>query len=160
MIRRCEESDFDQIWTTINDGAEAYRGIIPSDRWHEPYMTRQELQQEIENGVCFFAYEQDGGLQAVMGAQDIKDVTLIRHAYVRQTKRRAGLGGRLLEHLKASTTKPLLVGTWEAATWAIHFYEKHGFQVVSSESKNTLLRTYWSVPERQMETSIVLRATL
>src|ERR1700761_4688270 len=103
MIRRCGNDDFDQIWTIINDGAEAYRGIIPNDRWHEPYMTRQELSEEIESGVQFWTYEQDGSLQAVMGVQDVHDVTLIRHAYVRQTRRRGGLGGMLLKHLKAFT---------------------------------------------------------
>lgn len=157
MLRRCVTDDFDQIWATINDGAEAYRGIIPHDRWHEPYMTRKELSEEITNGVRFWAYEQDGGLQAVMGVQDVHDVTLIRHAYVRNAMRRRGLGGLLLEHLRASAKKPLLIGTWEAATWAIRFYEKHGFHVADSDTKNRLLRTYWSIPERQIETSVVLR---
>ncbi|QEE30253.1 GNAT family N-acetyltransferase [Terriglobus albidus] len=156
MIRRCEEADFDQIWTVINDGAEAYRGIIPEDRWHEPYMTREELRNELANGVAFWGYEQNGTLQAVMGMQNVQDVTLIRHAYVRTRVRRCGIGGLLLDHLKASTQRPLLVGTWADAAWAIRFYEKHGFQVVEAGEKNQLLRKYWDVPTRQIETSVVL----
>ena len=156
MIRHCEEADFDQIWAVINDGAEAYRGIIPEDRWHEPYMTREKLRDELVNGVAFWGYEQNGALQAVMGMQNVQDVTLIRHAYVRTQMRRCGIGGFLLDHLKASTQRPLLVGTWADAAWAIRFYEKHGFRVVEADKKDQLLRKYWDVPARQIETSVVL----
>lgn len=156
MLRVCERADIDQIWAVIKDGAEAYRGIIPEDRWREPYMTRQELLTELSSGVVFWGYEQDGTLKAVMGVQDVKDVTLIRHAYVRTAMRRCGLGGRLLEHIKASAVRPILIGTWADANWAIRFYEKHGFHAVEADEKDRLLRTYWSVPERQIETSVVL----
>jgi len=156
MIRHCEEADFDQIRAVINDGAEAYRGIIPEDRWHEPYMTQEKLRDELANGVAFWGYEQNGALQAVMGMQNVQDVTLIRHAYVRTQMRRCGIGGLLLDHLKGSTQRPLLVGTWADAAWAIRFYEKHGFRVVDTDKKDQLLRKYWDVPARQIETSVVL----
>lgn len=157
MIRPCSQADFEEILVTINDGAEAYRGVIPIDRWHEPYMTREELSNEILNGVLFWGYEQDGALLGVMGAQNVLDVTLIRHAYVRTSSRRCGVGGRLLAHLKAITQRPILIGTWADADWAISFYEKHGFRTVPGENKDQLLRKYWKVPARQIETSIVLR---
>ncbi len=127
MIRLCNEEDFDEIWTIVNDGASAYRGIIPADRWSEPYMT-----------------------------QEVLDVTLIRHAYVRTTKRRSGLGGRLLRYLQALTERRILIGTWADASWAIKFYEKNGFQLVAAEEKDQLLRRYWNIPVRQVETSVVL----
>ena len=156
MLRLCEEADTDQIWAVINDGAEAYRGIIPENRWRDPYMTRQELLTELSNGVVFWGHEQDGTLQAVMGMQDVQDVSLIRHAYVRTARRGCGLGGLLVEHIKASAVRPILIGTWADATWAIRFYEKHGFHAVEADEKDRLLRTYWDVPERQIETSVVL----
>jgi N-acetylglutamate synthase-like GNAT family acetyltransferase len=157
MIRLCNPADFGEIWTIINDGAEAYRGVIPADRWAEPYMSREKLRDEIALGVAFWAIEQDGALQGVMGIQDVLDVTLIRHAYVRTRKRRSGFGGMLLSHLQSLTKKQLLVGTWTDANWAIRFYEKHGFTLVDSEEKLRLLRRYWNVPERQIDTSVVLR---
>ena len=155
-MRPCEESDLKAMVEIVNDAAQAYRGIIPADRWQEPYMPMEELEHEIESGVRFWGYEEEGELVGVMGIQHVKDVTLIRHAYVRTSRRNQGIGGRLLAHLRGLTTRPILVGTWADATWAIHFYEKHGFQLVSKEEKNRLLKTYWSIPERQVETSVVL----
>lgn len=119
-------------------------------------MTKEKLLHEIEEGVEFWGYEEDGQLQGVMGLQLVDDVTLIRHAYVRTVKRNSGIGGKLLSHLKTLTNRPILIGTWAAADWAIRFYEKYGFKVVSSEEKNILLRKYWNIPDRQVETSVVL----
>jgi N-acetylglutamate synthase-like GNAT family acetyltransferase len=158
-IRQCDArdaADFEAIWEIINDGAQAYKGVIPADRWHEPYMPQDELQHEIGDGVVFWGYEEKGILAGVMGIQHIQDVTLIRHAYVRTERQRSGIGGHLLIALKAKTPRPTLVGTWKDATWAIRFYEKHGFRLVSSAKKDQLLRAYWSIPERQVEISVVL----
>jgi GNAT superfamily N-acetyltransferase len=157
MIRQCNPNDFEAIYTIINDAAEAYKGVIPEDRWNTPYMTRNELQHEIDNGVVFWGYEDGGELVGVMGIQDVKDVTLIRHSYVRTTRQSEGIGGRLLSELREKTGRPILIGTWADAAWAIRFYEKHGFRLVSSEERDRLLKTYWSIPERQIETSVVLR---
>jgi GNAT superfamily N-acetyltransferase len=156
MIRRCDHSDFEQIFAIINDGAQAYRGIIPEDRWTEPYMSREKLQHEISAGVVFWGYHDSGALAGVMGIQEVQDVTLIRHAYVRTTNQKRGVGALLLAHLRNLTTNPVLIGTWANAAWAIRFYQKHGFQQVAPTDKDRLLRRYWSVPERQIETSIVL----
>jgi len=155
-IRPCEDKDFEILYEIINDAAEAYRGIIPKDRWKEPYMSRDELRHEIEEGVRFWGYEDDGELIGVMGMQDVRDVTLIRHAYVCTAKRGRGIGGKLLSLLRKKATQQILVGTWAAAVWAVHFYERHGFRLVSPEEKNRLLKRYWSIPERQIETSVVL----
>ena len=157
MIRACNSADFAAILQIINDAAQAYRGIIPTDRWHEPYMSAAELRDEIAAGVGFWGWEQSGQLLGVMGIQDVLDVTLIRHAYVRTTCRNTGIGGQLLGVLQAQATRPLLLGTWAAATWAIRFYQHHGFELVSSAEKDRLLRTYWDIPPRQVETSVVLR---
>ena len=159
MIRRCHETDFDMIWEIINDGARAYRGVIPEDRWKEPYLSRTELQHEISEGVEFWGFAENGVLTAVMGMQPLEDVTLIRHAYVRCKRQRQGIGGRLLSHLLSTAERPTLIGTWADATWAIRFYQKHGFQLVPSEQKGRLLRRYWTIPERQIATSIVLADT-
>ncbi len=156
MIRECDSSEFEMIYVIINDAAQAYKGVIPADRWKEPYMSRDELQHEMDDGVVFWGYEEDGELLGVMGIQDVGDITLIRHAYVRTAKRNQGVGGRLLFSLREKTIRPILVGTWANATWAIRFYEKHGFGLVSSEEKDRLLRRHWSIPERQIETSVVL----
>jgi GNAT superfamily N-acetyltransferase len=156
MLRPCNEKDFDEIWTIINDGASAYRGIIPTDRWSDPYMTHEKLRQEIQDGVVFWGEDEGGALQAVMGVQDVLDVTLIRHAYVRTSKRRCGFGSRLLRHLQALTKRRVLIGTWADASWAIHFYEKHGFRLAPACEKDQLLHKYWKVPTRQIETSVVL----
>jgi N-acetylglutamate synthase-like GNAT family acetyltransferase len=156
MIRPCTNKDLDAVFSIINDAAQAYRGVIPADRYHEPYMSREYLQHEIDAGVVFWGYEDGGELIGVMGIQDVQDVTLIRHAYVRTTERSRGIGGKLIAHLKTMATRPTLVGTWAAAVWAVRFYEKHGFRFVAWEEKERLLRKYWSIPERQTETSLVL----
>jgi GNAT superfamily N-acetyltransferase len=160
MIRPCTPADFDAILAIINAAAIAYRGVIPADRWHEPYMAAAELRQEIERGVVFWGYEAAGELAGVMGVQPVQDVTLIRHAYTHPDQQRQGLGGALLATLQSqvaeNTSGPLLVGTWAAAAWAIRFYEKHGFRLVSTAEKERLLRRYWTIPERQVETSVVL----
>jgi len=155
-IRPCADADFPVVLGIINDGAEAYRGVIPADRWHEPYMSAEHLRREIDAGVRFFGLEEDGRLLGVMGIQDVGDVTLIRHAYVRSSVQRGGIGGRLLAHLQTLTERPVLIGTWADAHWAIGFYEKHGFRRVTSAEKDRLLRVYWDIPARQVETSVVL----
>ena len=156
MIRRCDERDFELIWAIINDGAQAYKGIIPADRWTEPYMSREHLQQEIAEGVVFWGYEEAGTLVGVMGLQQVQDVTLIRHAYVRTSSQKRGIGAHLLSHLRELANGPVLIGTWADAVWAIRFYERHGFQIVAPQDKDRLLKEYWTVPERQIETSVVL----
>jgi N-acetylglutamate synthase-like GNAT family acetyltransferase len=156
MIRPCEDSEFESIYEIINDAAQAYRGIIPEDRWKEPYMPREELRHEMDEGVVFWGYEEDGELLGVMGIQDVKDVTLMRHAYVRTARRSQGIGGKILAVLREKTTRPVLIGTWAAANWAVSFYEKRGFRLVTPGEKDRLLKKYWSIPERQVETSVVL----
>ena len=156
MIRRCDRLDFELIWSIINDGAQVYKGIIPADRWTEPYMSREKLRHEIDDGVVFWGYAESERLVGVMGIQQVHDVTLIRHAYVLTSSQNRGVGGKLLSHLREQTSQPILIGTWADAVWAIRFYERHGFQVVGPVEKDRLLRKYWSVPERQIETSVVL----
>ena len=156
MIREAREADRPAILAIINDAAQAYRGIIPADRWHEPYMPREEFESEIAAGVVFWVHESDAGVQGAMGIQDKGDVALIRHAYVSPAAQRKGIGRALLDRLERLTVKPVLIGTWAAATWAIDFYRRNGFSVVSQAEKNRLLRKYWSIPERQIETSVVL----
>jgi GNAT superfamily N-acetyltransferase len=156
MIRLCRPRDFEAIYAIINDGAAAYRGVIPHDCWHEPYMSRDTLAAEIRAGVEFWAEARQDALVGVMGIQDRGDVTLIRHAYVRSRERRTGVGSMLLEHLEGRTAMPILIGTWAAAEWAIRFYEKHRYRLVTPQEKDRLLARYWSVPPRQVETSVVL----
>jgi len=156
MIRPCNTSDFETMYSIINDAAEAYHGVIPEDCWHVPYMSKDELSHEIDQGVVFWGYEEEGQLIGIMGIQDVKDVTLIRHAYVRTAKRNQGIGGKLLSELCRKLTRPTLVGTWADAVWAIRFYEKHGFRLVTPQEKTELLKTYWSIPDRQIDTSVVL----
>jgi GNAT superfamily N-acetyltransferase len=156
MIRCCDPRDFESIWVIINDGAQAYKGIIPADRWTEPYMSREKLQHEIDDGVVFWGYEDAGSLVAVMGIQQVQDVTLIRHAYVRTTSQKQGIGALLLSQLRNMANNPVLIGTWADAAWAIRFYERYGFQVVTPDEKQRLLKKYWTIPERQIETSVVL----
>lgn len=156
MIRKCRPADCTEIYTIINDAAQAYKGVIPDDRWHEPYMPMEELETEIRDGVEFWCLEEDGNLLAVMGIQDKGEVALIRHAYVRKSHQRGGIGTRLLEHLEHLTTKPILIGTWRAADWAVRFYERNGYVVQSREETDRLLRRHWRIPERQIETSVVL----
>jgi len=156
MVRQCDSSDFETIYAIIDEAAHVYKGVIPADRWKEPYMSRDELRDEMDDGVVFWGYEEGDQLVGVMGIQHVRDVTLIRHAYVRTAKQNQGIGGRLLFYLREQTSRPILVGTWADATWAIRFYEKHDFRLVSPEEKDRLLRRYWSIPERQIETSVVL----
>jgi GNAT superfamily N-acetyltransferase len=156
MIRRCDGRDFEVIWEIINDGAQAYKGTIPADRWTEPYMSREKLQKEIDDGVVFWGYEEGGELAGVMGIQEVRDVTLVRHAYVRTSSQKRGIGGKLLSHLRELASRPILIGTWADAAWAIQFYERHGFQLVGGEEKDRLLKQYWTIPERQIDTSVVL----
>ena len=156
MMRCCDSRDFDLIWAIINDGASAYKGIIPEDCWTEPYMSRKDLQHEIDEGVVFWGYEENGTLTGVMGIQPVRDVVLIRHAYVRTSDRKRGIGAQLLAHLRMMAKAPVLIGTWADAAWAIRFYEKHGFQLVPAREKNRLLKQYWTISERQSETSVVL----
>jgi len=155
-IRLCRDDERVAILAIVNAAAEAYRGVIPADRWHEPYMPSRELDGEIAAGVAFWGYEADGALVGIMGIQPVRDVDLIRHAYVSPGSRRLGVGGALLEHLARSTRRRMLVGTWAAADWAIRFYRRHGFELVSPERKAALLQTYWTIPDRQIETSVVL----
>ena len=153
MIRKCESADMESIYRIINDGALAYKGVIPWDCWHEPYMSATELRGEME-GMTFFGWEEEGRLLGVMGFQPLKDVTLIRHTYVTPQHQGRGIGSSLLGYAKDLAKTRLLVGTWADATWAIRFYEKHGFQLLPK--KDELLRKYWNIPQRQMEASVVL----
>ena len=156
MIRICTQDDLAAICAIINDAAQAYKGVIPVDRWHEPYMPLEELEHEIERGVAFWGVEAGGELVGVMGIQDRGDVDLIRHAYVRTRRRREGIGSELLLHLERMSAKPVLIGTWAVALWAIGFYEKHGYRVLSRPETEVLLKEYWTIPERQIATSVVL----
>jgi GNAT superfamily N-acetyltransferase len=156
MIRRCNDSDAEVVWTIINEGAQAYRGVIPADQWAEQYMSREDLKCEINDGVVFWGFEDGGELVGVMGTQKVWDVTLIRHAYVRSSWQKRGIGAQLLSHLLGLTNDPILIGTWADAVWAIRFYEKHGFRMVSLAEKDLLLKKYWKISERQRQTSVVL----
>ncbi len=155
-IRLANVDDFEMIFEVINAAAEAYREVIPADCWHEPYMSRAELTDEISAGVEFSVLDVDGVVAAVMGMQDKVEVMLVRHAYTAPTHQGKGLGSQLLAHVRAQTAMPVLIGTWAAAAWAVRFYETHGFRVVGASEKNRLLKQYWTVPERQIETSVVL----
>ena len=156
MIRLCTSQNFGSILEIINDGAQTYRGVIPEDCWREQYMPETELAHEIAAGVVFWGYEQAGKLVGVMGIQPVKNVTLIRHAYVRSEYQGRGTGSRLLAHLRSQTNGPVLIGAWADARWAIKFYERHGFRLVDPATKEELLRAYWTVSDRQIETSVVL----
>lgn len=156
-IRPCDGADFDAMYEVINTAATAYAGVIPADRYHVPYLPAHDLHDEIAAGVRFWGWHDPEGLSGVMGIQDVDDVTLVRHAYVKPERQGAGIGSRLLAHLMSLPHQPLLVGTWADATWAVCFYERHGFQLVTPEEKDRLLRRYWSIPERQVEASVVLR---
>jgi GNAT superfamily N-acetyltransferase len=155
-IRPCGQADIHKTLAIINAAAEAYRGVIPPDRWHDPYMPADELAAEIADGVTFSGYEASGRLVGVMGVQRRGNVDLVRHAYVLPRWRGHGIGARLLRHLSHDTERPILIGTWAAADWAIRFYERHGFARVSDDDIAPLLRTYWNVPDRQIATSVVL----
>jgi GNAT superfamily N-acetyltransferase len=158
MIHRLLPFDFDDILKVVNDAAQVYKGIIPADRWKEPYMPAKELEKEIADGVEFCGFKKDDVLLGVMGIQRVRDVTLIRHAYVLRSHQRKGIGEKLINHLRGLTkTSAVLVGTWEAAWWAVKFYKKNGFTLVTEGEKNRLLRKYWQIPERQVKTSVVLK---
>ena len=155
-IRRSEEGDLPRILAVVNEAALAYRGVIPADRWHEPYMSEDELTRDVADGIVFWVAEEEGRLTGVMGIQDRGPVALVRHAYVAPTTQRRGVGTTLLRHVTSLTDKPILIGTWASASWAIDFYRRNGFAVLPDDHKERLLRTYWSIPERQIETSVVL----
>jgi GNAT superfamily N-acetyltransferase len=156
LIRESRAADAATMLAIVNAAAQAYRGVIPADRWHEPYMPAQELEKEIADGVIFWVAEQDGRLLGVMGMQDKGEVALVRHAYVAPGVQRKGVGTKLLRHVQALTAKPVLIGTWADASWAIEFYRRNGFAVVPDGHKDSLLLRYWSIPARQVETSVVL----
>ncbi len=155
-VREYVDGDFEAVYSVINEAAIAFRGVIPGDRWHAPYMPREELEQELADGVRFSCAELAGSLVGVMGLQCGGDVDLMRHAYVKTDLRGRGIGAVLLRHLEARSERPILLGTWAVATWAIVFYEKHGYRLVDPEDRDRLLRKYWSIPERQIEESIVM----
>jgi N-acetylglutamate synthase-like GNAT family acetyltransferase len=157
MIRPLRADETETLLEIINAGAQAYRGVIPVDCWHEPYMSSRELEHELQDGVRFWGWEKEGRLVGVMGRQDLGEVILIRHAYVHPAYQQQGIGARLLDHLLAGVNRPVLVGTWAAAHWAVTFYEKKGFALVSPQEKERLLRTYWTISDRQIETSVVLQ---
>jgi GNAT superfamily N-acetyltransferase len=156
LVRPCRDDEREAILRIVNLAAEAYRGVIPEDRWREPYMPASELDGEIAAGVAFWGYESEGELLGLMGIQPVGDVDLIRHAYVLPGRQRGGLGSVLLEHLIGLSTQRMLVGTWAAAEWAIRFYRRHGFELGTPEQKTELLGRYWTIPDRQIETSVVL----
>jgi GNAT superfamily N-acetyltransferase len=156
MIRRCADADFSSIESIVNEAAQAYQGAIPDDCWHEPYMSAGVLAAEIAAGVEFWGWDDGGVLAGVMGVQKVRDASLIRHAYVRAARQGQGIGGALIDFLGGRVDGPLLVGTWAAAVWAIRFYQRHGFRLVSPEEKDRLLATYWTISARQIETSVVL----
>jgi GNAT superfamily N-acetyltransferase len=155
-VRLCRDDELTTVLDIVNAAAEAYRGAIPPDRWHEPYMSSEELRRDVDAGVTFWGYEADGALVGVMGIQPVLDVDLIRHAYVLPGRQRQGVGAVLIEHLRRRSARPMLVGTWAAASWAISFYRRHGFELVPAERAAALLERYWSIPERQIQTSVVL----
>ena len=156
MIRNCRDDERAAILAIVNAAAEAYRGVIPADRWREPYMDARELEGEIAAGVVFWGYEVDGRLIGIMGIQALGDVDLIRHAYVLADEQRRGVGGELLAYLRGLSDRRMLVGTWAAAGWAIRLYQRNGFELVSPEAKTALLKAHWTIPDRQVETSVVL----
>lgn len=156
MITRCSAADVPRIYELINEAAQAYRGVIPADQWHEPYMPMEELQAELSAGVEFWGYRSNGQVEGVMGLQQVKDVALIRHAYTLTRAQGQGIGSALLEHLKRQTERAMLVGTWKAATWAVRFYQGRGFRLVGDDEKSRLLKKYWTISERQVDESVVL----
>jgi len=155
-IRRCAPADLDAMLAVINDAAVAYRGVIPPDRWKDPYMPMSELLEEIDAGVAFWGVFEASGLEAVMGLQHVQDVALVRHAYTRTRSQGRGFGRALLRHVLRETQRPVLIGTWAAASWAIGFYQSQGFTLLEGSARDRLLRRYWSIPARQVEESVVL----
>jgi GNAT superfamily N-acetyltransferase len=159
MLRPCTPADTPQILEVINDGAQAYRGVIPADCWHDPYMAESELQRELDAGVTFWCVEEAGRIDAVMGIQDVLDVALIRHAYTRTSLQGKGVGSTLLAHLRDMTDRRILIGTWASAAWAIRFYQGRGYELVTPDEKERLLKRYWTVSDRQIAESVVLRSS-
>jgi GNAT superfamily N-acetyltransferase len=159
MIAACSTEDLPRMSEIINESAMAYKGVIPADRWHEPYMPLAELRSEIAQGVCFHGYWQQGLLVGVMGVQEVQDVTLIRHAYISTPWRGHGIGRLLLGQLTGACTRRILIGAWKDAVWAVRFYQNNGFRLTEPAEKDRLLKTYWTVPERQIEESVVLSST-
>lgn len=159
MIRKCAAEDVEVIFEIINDAATVYKGVIPDDCWHEPYMPMEQLIWEMGDGVCFWGFEDENGLVGVMGIQDKGEVTLIRHAYVRTDKRNRGIGTQLMRYLETTTEKPILIGTWADAAWAVAFYQKNGYSLLPNDEKDRLLKKFWTISERQVETSVVLANT-
>ncbi|MBN1357193.1 GNAT family N-acetyltransferase [Candidatus Bathyarchaeota archaeon] len=158
MISKLKPTEDQAIIDVVNEAAEAYKGVIPQDQWREPYMSTEELNEEIRSGIDFYGWTENNILTAVMGIQRVNDVTLIRHAYVLTNRQRNGIGGKLLKHLLSlAQTSEVLVGTWKAAYWAIRFYEKQGFKLLSREETDKLLRKHWNINKRQIETSVVLK---
>jgi GNAT superfamily N-acetyltransferase len=156
-IRRCTAAEFADVYTVCNDGASAYQGVIAADQWKDPYMPEDELRSEMLAGVDFYgAFDFEQELVGVMGLQQVGDVALVRHAYTRTRRQRAGIGGALLAHLQSLTDRPILIGTWKAASWAIRFYERHGFTLINGPTRETLLRRYWTIPDGQIGHSVVL----
>jgi GNAT superfamily N-acetyltransferase len=155
-VRPCRKDERSVILEIVNAAAEAYRGVIPADRWQDPYMSPPELESEISAGVTFWAYDDQGDVIGVMGIQPVRDADLIRHAYVRPGNQRRGVGTALISHIRSMSSRQMLVGTWAAAAWAIAFYQRHGFELISAEQKTALLKAYWAIPERQIEASVVL----
>jgi N-acetylglutamate synthase-like GNAT family acetyltransferase len=156
LIRKSREADVPMMSAIINAAAQAYRGVIPADLWHDPYMPLDELENAIADGIVFWVTEDDGRLSGVMGIQDKGEVALVRHAYVMPSEQRKGLGTSLLRHVQRLASKPVLIGTWAAAAWAIDFYRRNGFTLVAKTDKDSLLQRYWSIPARQAQTSVVL----
>lgn len=159
MIFKCNQEDLHVICDIINDASIAYKGVIPEDRWHEPYIPEDELRTQLADGVEFWGFKVEGRVLGVMGIQYKGEVTLIRHAYVRTSERSQGIGGKLLTHLNSMATTPILIGTWEDAKWAINFYLKNGFRLLEREEINILLPKYWKIPSRQVETSVILASS-
>jgi len=156
MINEYQPADFTRVYEIINDAAMAYEGIIPSDMWRKPYMPEEELKAQMEQGVNFWCFRENGEILGVMGIQLKGDVTLIRHAYVHHEHRNKGIGGQLLKQLLGKSVTAVLIGTWADAIWAVRFYQNHGFKLLSAEKKDKVLRKYWTIPTRQIETSVVL----
>ena len=157
MIREYKKSDSSKILHVINDAAIKYKGIIPDNCWHEPYMSEQELVNELNAGVRMFGYNRNNKLIAVIGIQKIKDVILIRHAYTLTSHQGRGTGSTLLKYLlKKNHNSRLLVGTWQSAIWAIRFYEKFGFILHTKKQTTKLLKKYWKIPLKQIKNSVVL----
>src|SRR6266568_1999114 len=155
-VRPCADHERPTILAIVNAAAEAYRGAIPDDCWHEPYMPSGEFDSEIAAGVAFWGYEADGALVGVMGIQPVRDVDLIRHAYVLPARQGQGIGGALLDQLRGLSARRMLVGTWAAADWALRFSCRRGVRQVAAEQKALLLKADWTVPDRQIEPSVVL----